>query len=109
MKILVLSESLDVNRTSSGICSSNFLNALANQNEISCLHAETAYEDFPWLKNIETIPLKQTTLKDGIAGKMVKMIPKMRGLLTHLNGYHVSFNHFLLTFLLFSRNEWTGE
>lgn len=91
MKILILVESLEVNRTSSGIVSSNFINALSKDNEIDILHTEKAYENFLWLKNIGICRCVDFSGQSRVE-KFINLFPKIRALPTYFTGYHMGFN-----------------
>ncbi len=99
MKILLLVESLAVNRTSSGIVSSNFINAISGENDIFCLHNETDFTTFPWLKNVKVKSIKQSEKTQ--FEKILSMFPKIRALPTYLLGYSLLFNRLV--------NDWKKE
>ena len=90
MKILTLVESLEINRTSSGIVSSNFLNAIMDENNVTCLSTEKAHMAFPWLKdiNMKIIDFSNPTIFE----KILKKIPKVAALPTYITGYNMAFN-----------------
>ena len=61
MKILVLAESLRINETSSGIVSSTFLQALADENNVTCLYTKSFGYDVTWLQNLTLKEISNTT------------------------------------------------
>lgn len=101
MNILILVESLAINDTSSGIVSSNFINALESQgNSISILmpdeFAPGRKNPFPrWLNDVHTTTF-QTDTKPNIFEKILNKIPKIRALPAYIIGFSLPFKRLIL-------------
>ena len=84
-KILVLVESLRINKTSSGIGRSKFINSLVEYgHEIVCLYEDNVESEITWLNNLELVPVQYSVYKKSV----LEYVPKIRGLATHFRGYH---------------------
>lgn len=94
MKILVLAESLRINTTSSGIVSSTFIKALENNGHVmTCLYENSQdITEINFFDSVELHPLSYSFRKKSL----VDIIPKMRGLITHARGMHISFKQKVL-------------
>lgn len=92
MKILVVTESLRINETSSGVVSSTFLSALLNNNnEVICLYNKNFDYDITWLNGIRLIELERVKYKKKF---FIDSIPKLRGLVTYVDrGIHSKTRH----------------
>ena len=94
MKILVLAESLRINTTSSGIVSSTFIKALENSGyEITCLYEDSFdITEINFFDSVELHPVSYSLRNKSL----IDLIPKMRGLITHIRGMHISFKQKVL-------------
>lgn len=86
MNILVLSESLRINETSSGIVSSTFVQALAMEHNVTCLYTKSFPYAITWFNNVTLIEVPCTKYKPNT---IIDFIPKLRGLLTNISGIHI--------------------
>lgn len=87
MNILVITESLRINETSSGIVSSTFISALVTDKNIkvTCLYHKNFDYEISWFKDVTLSKIKKTKFK---RDKFLYKIPKMIGMLTYVKGIH---------------------
>ena len=90
MKILVLSESLRINETSSGIVSATFIQALAMEHAVTCLYTKSFKYSVSWFNNVT---LKEVPVTEFKPNALVASIPKFRGLITNITGIHAKDQH----------------
>jgi len=86
-KILILAESLRINETSSGIVSSNVINALKNKLEVTVLYEKSFDYPVTWLVETKLIPVDYPSYQK----KWWELIPKVRGVYAYLKGYNPQF------------------
>lgn len=89
-RILVVTESLRINETSSGVCSSTFIAALAQQKDfkIDCLYNKVFDYEVTWLPEaVQLIKLPEVDIKTGF----LDSIPKVRALSTLTTGIPVKY------------------
>jgi hypothetical protein len=88
MKWLILSESLELNRTSSGICNSNIIcSLLALGNDISVMYTHVEGSEPIWLNGAKLLPIQKD---DSNYLPLYIRVPKIRALHTVITGFNYS-------------------
>ena len=89
MNILVVVEDIRINKTSAGICNSNIIKVLLDNNHnLHCLYDYAEGVNFPWLQFSPNITMETLTVKSIASWKLnLFKIPKIQAISSYLTGF----------------------
>jgi len=98
MRILILAESLEINKTSSGIVSSNFIKAVTFIGEVTVLYPDRyALNQFNpkavWIGDVELKCFHWSS--ERLYEKLINSVPKVRALPTYATGMQLAFRRLI--------------